>query len=87
MTVVYGVFEPGFPAGCEPCSMIADGAAATLFQNKGVPSDWGRPTHCVGWFDGDDNLRVAVANYANRRAAIVRYYRGRWELTFGDVPQ
>ncbi|MGV3770284.1 MAG: hypothetical protein ACO1NM_09670 [Sphingobium phenoxybenzoativorans] len=87
MTVVYGVFDPGFRAGLEPCGMIADSAAAYLFRNKGVPAAWGTPTRCVGWFDKDEMLQGAVANYANGKAAIIRYFRGRWELTFGDAPK
>lgn len=87
MTVVYGVFDPGFPDGCEPCSMAADDTAALFFQIKGVPAAWGTPTRCVGWFDQSDNIRGAVANYSNGKAAIVRYFRGRWELTFGDTPK
>lgn len=88
MTVVYGVFDPGFASGTEPTSMLCDGAAKSFFTRYGVPADWGVPTHAVTWFDNEtDQLRGAVANYRNGYAAIVRFWRGRWELTFGEAPQ
>lgn len=87
MTIIFGVFDPGFPDHLEACSMAGDDAAAYLFRIRGVPTVWGIPVKCVGWFDTDDNLRGAVATYQNGKQAILRFLRnGHWELTFGDAP-
>lgn len=88
MTVIYGVFDPGFAAGSEPTSMICDGAVQEFFRRYGVPADWGVPTHAVVWCDSDtDETRGAVANYRNGKAAILRFFLGKWELTFGETPR
>lgn len=87
MTMVYGVFDPGVPAGCEPCGMLCDSAAKAYFTRFGVPSEWGQPTACCVWTDTNtETTRVAVANYSNGKSAILRFFRGKFELTFGDAP-
>ena len=88
MTMVFGVFDPGFRDGLEPCPMMADETAARLFQAHGVPGTWGQPDKCVGWFDPDDNFGGAVATYPNGKAAHLRVLRnGHWELTYGIAPK
>lgn len=66
MTGIYGVFDPGFPVGSKPTSMLCDGAAQEFFRRYGVPADWGMPTHAAVWCDSHSyEMRGAVANYRN----------------------
>jgi hypothetical protein len=59
---------------------------ARVLQRHGVPDDWGEPIDAVAWFDGNDELRVCVADYANgRRVEYRRRARG-CQVTFSRVP-